>query len=69
MTASPKPTFDDWFAELKNLAEEQGLAWALPCPTDSHRQAYENGRSPLDELTALADMAQWRGCGCGGGGG
>lgn len=65
----PDPKFEEWFEELKTLATEQNLAWALPCATDSHREAYENGHSPLDELTKLADMAQWRGCGCGGGGG
>lgn len=59
--------FDQWMAQLRELAEERELQWLVSEPTIQLREAYDGGASPEDELAALAEMAEWRGCGCGGG--
>jgi len=58
--------FDAWFEELRRLAQAQDLAWLIACEPDTHRDAFAKGLTPDEELTALKDMAEWRGCGCGG---
>ena len=67
MTHGADSGFDEWFARLRRLAAERDLVWLVSTQTELHREAYAQGRAPEDELNALADMAQWRGCGCGGG--
>lgn len=59
--------FDKWYDELGRLAGERGLSWLVSPQKDGHRAAFEQGLSPDDELNALFDIGQWRGCGCGGG--
>jgi len=61
------PSFSAWHQELQRLAQEQEVSWLISDAADAHRLAYEHGNSPAEELAELADMAQWRGCGCGGG--
>lgn len=63
----PEPqTYDAWIAELQRLAAEQDLQWLVAPGSAVHRKAYEQGLSPTEELFALRDMSEWRGCGCGG---
>lgn len=57
-----------WFAGLQQRACERGLEWMVAAAPGAHRAAYDNCLSADDELSTLEDMAQWRGCGCGGGG-
>jgi hypothetical protein len=57
-----------WHERLKACARENDMAWIVSDNPDGHRAAYEAGLAPEQELKELADMAEWRGCGCGGGG-
>jgi len=59
--------FDRWFAQFARLARERELEWLVRAGSGPHRAAFDRGLSPEEELTALADMSEWRGCGCGGG--
>lgn len=67
MSRDAEIPYDVWLAQLQALANERDLLWLVSPQTDAHHDAYSKGLTPEDELTALADMAQWRGCGCGGG--
>ena len=58
--------YDSWFAELASLAHDRGLEWIVQRDAQILRDSYARGVSPDEELAALADMAEWRGCGCGG---
>lgn len=60
------PGYARWLQELQRLAAEQDLQWLVSARSASHRKAYESGLSPVQELFALKDMSEWRGCGCGG---
>ena len=60
--------FERWFAEFGRLARERQLEWLVTAGAEPRRAAFDRGLSPDEELTALADMSEWRGCGCGGGG-
>ena len=66
MTAPPM-SFEAWFEALQHLAREQDVEWLIAREDDTHRSSFERGLSPDEELTALKDMSEWRGCGCGGG--
>lgn len=59
--------YEDWHRELLRLAVERELQWIVGHSADAHRAAYDSGLTPDEELSTLADMAEWRGCGCGGG--
>ncbi|MEO8298692.1 MAG: hypothetical protein ABI574_12895 [Burkholderiales bacterium] len=59
--------FETWYAQLRECAEERDLAWTVCSDPAAHRPGFDAGLSPDEELMALADMAEWRGCGCGGG--
>lgn len=61
--------FAQWMAELRRLAEERGVAWLFRGDGTAQRSAFESGVSPSDELESYDAMCEWRGCGCGGGGG
>lgn len=67
MTIAATQPYARWLAELERLAREQELGWLIGCGADAHRAAFEKGLSPAEELAQLKDMAEWRGCGCGGG--
>ena len=71
MTADTKPAvaYPQWLAQLRELARRDELEWLIAGGDRPHLAAYEAGLSPQEELQELADMAEWRGCGCGGGGG
>jgi hypothetical protein len=56
-------SYEEWFDEFKRLAIAEDLAWLVSSEGESHKNAFEQGDSPAEEL----DMAEWRGCGCGGG--
>ncbi len=57
-----------WYAELLQAAEKSGSAWLVSSKPEAHFSAYSQGQTPGEELAELDDLAQWRGCGCGGGG-
>jgi hypothetical protein len=59
-------SYKSWTMQLQKLAAERDLEWIVSTKPNAHRTAYESGLSPEEELTALSDMGQWRGCGCGG---
>lgn len=69
MNASTDLSYETWLLQLRKLAADQGKDYLVGERPGAHRAAYEQGLSPEEEFTVLADMAQWRGCGCGGGGG
>ena len=64
---SVRESFEVWLARLRVLAAERELTWAVGGSGEVHRSAYEAGLSPEEELASLADLSEWRGCGCGGG--
>lgn len=67
MTAQSMPAFDAWLEELRQAAARRDLSWLVGCSVESHRKSYDKGLTPDEELDTLADLAEWRGCGCGGG--
>lgn len=67
MTDSSANHYRAWMAELIRLSRQQDQEWLVSADSPYHRAAFDQGLSPYEELTALADMAEWRGCGCGGG--
>ncbi|MDY0012511.1 MAG: hypothetical protein RBS40_06425 [Rhodocyclaceae bacterium] len=69
VSQSSSLSHEAWLAKLAELAAERDLSWAVCTAPGGHREAYEQGLSPEEVLAPLADMAQWRGCACGGGGG
>jgi hypothetical protein len=44
--------FSMWFICLKGHAEERGLGWLIGDP-ESHRESFDEGVSPEDELSEL----------------
>lgn len=60
-------SFDDWYAELRTLAVKEEAEWVVAPLAEAHRSGFSEGLSPEEELQQLLDMAEWRGCGCGGG--
>ncbi|MBL4781971.1 MAG: hypothetical protein JKX92_06975 [Porticoccaceae bacterium] len=59
--------FVDWYGELRQAAEMSDSAWLVSTSPEAHFSAYSQGLTPVEELAELDEMAQWRGCGCGGG--
>ncbi|MET0988074.1 MAG: hypothetical protein ABW034_21970 [Steroidobacteraceae bacterium] len=69
LNADPAPAaYERWLMELQQLAKMQDMEWLIAPRSDTHRAAFDKGLSPGEELAALKDMSEWRGCGCGGGG-
>lgn len=68
MPKSFERSYESWLCELVRLAKELELDWLVAPTTNTHRAAFDDGLSPDEELAALKDMSEWRGCGCGGGG-
>lgn len=62
------PEFAAWLGELHRQAVAEDIAWAVDRGGAIHREAFDAGHTPQQEMVALRDMAQWRGCGCGAGG-
>ena len=60
-------TYENWIIELKRIAAKRDILWLVSEDTEAHRDAYDKGLSPGDELDVLEDISEWRGCGCGGG--
>lgn len=60
--------FLDWYNCLKNIAQSNELQWLIAEDPTIYVSSFSQGLSPEDEFQSLADMAEWRGCGCGGGG-
>ncbi len=52
-----EPEFDDWWAELNQLAKDRKLMWCLSPEQEDHRDGFENGDSPEDELAEQCDAA------------
>jgi len=61
-------SYDEWLARFRQRAIERQVEWLAECSPETYRSIYERGVLPEDELDTLADMSEWRGCGCGGGG-
>ncbi len=60
--------FAAWLAELHRLAGAEEIDWVVDGSGATHREAFDAGHAPAQEMVGLRDMAQWRGCGCGAGG-
>jgi hypothetical protein len=63
----PDQTYHSWLADLERLAQEVDLGWLVSPGSETHRASWQRGLRPEEELTALQDISEWRGCGCGGG--
>ncbi|MBQ0718562.1 MAG: hypothetical protein KBT88_01865 [Gammaproteobacteria bacterium] len=59
--------FLHWYKELQQLAQKSDASWVVSTQLNTHFDAYQKGLSPAEELAELDELAQWRGCGCGGG--
>ena len=60
-------SYATWLAEFARRAQALELGWLVDPSSPELRAAFEQGRSPQDELDALSPMCEWRGCGCGAG--
>lgn len=67
MASSAHHPYNTWLAEFTRLAFEQDASWLVPQDAAAPLSGYAAGLSPQEELSALKDMSEWRGCGCGGG--
>lgn len=67
MPSPVEQSFEQWFERLRGLAEARELSWLVGTPGAALRAAYDAGVTPDEELQNLADISEWRGCGCGGG--
>ena len=43
-------TFDQWYAELVELAKRENLSWLISNDPNDHKEAYEEGNTPQEEL-------------------
>jgi hypothetical protein len=67
MASPAQPPNNTWPAEFSRLAFEQDASWLVPPDAAAPLSGYAAGLSPQEELSALKDMSEWRGCGRGGG--
>jgi len=67
MASPAQIPYSTWLAEFTRLAFEQDASWLVPPHGADPLSGYAAGLSPQEELSALKDMSEWRGCGCGGG--
>jgi len=65
-TAERSKDFFLWYTELQQLAEKSDSSWLVSTESQAHFAAYQKGLSAEEELAELDELAQWRGCGCGG---
>ncbi len=59
--------YASWYRQLRRLAAQRELDFLIATREGAHRDAFDKGLSPAEELAVLEDLAEWRGCGCGGG--
>lgn len=43
-------TFEEWYDELVELAEDEDLLWLISNYPEDHREGYEDGYTPEEEL-------------------
>jgi len=43
-------TFEEWYKELVQLAKGEDLLWLVSDYPEDHRESYEDGLSPDEEL-------------------
>ena len=49
--------FEKWYDELVNLAKGEKLLWIISNNPEDHREGYDMGYSPEDELDEQKDAA------------
>ncbi len=59
--------FEHWWVRLRAEAARREASWLIGGERDFYRPSFEAGRSPEEEVEALQQVAEWRGCGCSGG--
>ena len=47
----------EWHARLVALSVTAGMRWIVSADPDDHRQAYEDGLTPAEELSEQVDAA------------
>ena len=67
MKSAARADFDLWYEALRAEAQRRDASWLVGGERQSYRQAFEAGHSPAQEIEELLRIAEWRGCGCGGG--
>ena len=65
-TAEHSKDFLRWYKVLQQIAQKSESQWLVSADLNTHFVAYQKGLSPEEELAELDELAQWRGCGCGG---
>ena len=43
-------TFNQWYDELCELAKREGILWLISNYPEDHRESYEDGLTPDEEL-------------------
>jgi len=43
-------TFENWYSELVRLAKAEDLLWMVSNDPEDHREGYEDGNTPAEEL-------------------
>ena len=51
MTDIDTMTFEQWWAELQKIAAKEKLSWLLSNDPEDHREGYEDGNTPDEELS------------------
>ncbi|RLA39430.1 MAG: hypothetical protein DRQ64_06940 [Gammaproteobacteria bacterium] len=65
-TAEHSEDFLRWYKALQQIAQQSESQWLVSADLNTHFGAYQKGLSPEEEFAELDELAQWRGCGCGG---
>lgn len=58
--------FIDWYNSLKAMAKDNESSWLVAEDSSLYLSVFLKGISPEDEFQSLLDLAEWKGCGCGG---
>lgn len=53
-------SLEEWYDELVQLAKAQGVAWLLSDSAEDHREGYEDGLTPEEELQEQTGAASSR---------
>ena len=51
MTNIDTMPFQEWWTELQRIAEREKLSWLLSNNPEDHREGYEDGNTPSEELS------------------
>lgn len=59
MTTDIKPTLEQWYSQLKELAKGKDLAWLVTDDPLDYQEAYRTGYRPEDVLNEEVGYYDW----------